>query len=53
MNTDLEGVKRDVAAANRVLANLGLARRPDCRPRARQYACSLGAQPFLRQGSRI
>ena len=43
MNSDLEDVKREVATANRVLANLGASDRPDRRPRACQHARSLGA----------
>ena len=43
MNTDLEDVKREVATANRVLANLGLATGANCCPRTRQHARPLRA----------
>ena len=43
MNSDLEDVKRDVAAANRVLANLGLATGLTAALRPRQHARPLRA----------
>ena len=53
MSLDLEDIKREVATANRVLANLGLATGVMSCPRTRQHARPRRAQPLFCQRPRI